>query len=223
LKRLDYVDAGNVFIFGDRIGGVAAPRVAAEASPKGVIAWATIGRPFIEAQLDASRQHQQQEDFDEAQIKETLAAMKEILEQVLIDGKSPTEVSEAKPDRAALVAQIAQDGATVLGRNLNFMRQLAKLDIAAAWKRVPCDVLVLWGAGDWTSCQADGQAIADAVNSQHKGRAKFVELPGIDGTFSKVQDMEESFLASTPGDFNPVIVEEIVRWIAAQKDKPGAE
>lgn len=223
LQQYDFVDPDRVFVFAERFGSLAAPLIAADARPAGVAVWSALGRPYITAQLDISRQHQELEAFSAAEIAKTLTELEAILKAIIVEGKSVKELADASPARAALLAQLAADGDTLLGRDVRFFRELAKLDPAKAWKRVACPVLVLRGACDYTSCAADARAIADAVNAAQSGRARLVELAGIDGMFGKATDMEEAYLAGSPGAFDPAAVDALVAWISGGKPGSGPQ
>jgi len=57
LKTYDFVDTGNVFIFGHSGGGWVAPLVAAEEPVKGIVVYGTVVRPFGEYLVENRRRN----------------------------------------------------------------------------------------------------------------------------------------------------------------------
>src|SRR5204862_6755607 len=55
LKTYDFVDTGNVFIFGHSGGGWVAPLVAAAEPVKGIVVYGTVVRPFAEYLVENRR------------------------------------------------------------------------------------------------------------------------------------------------------------------------
>lgn len=222
LREYPFVDSQRIFVFGDRLGALAAAQVASENPPAGLIAWASSGRRLVPSQLDLVRRTHKLGAFSDEQTQSAVAKVEKLLTLMLIDGKSHAEVVAAHPD----LAQPAEEGGitadTVAGRSLAFMRQLANMDPAATWSKVRSPVLALYGGGDWTTCAADADAIVSAVKAGN-GTAAAVELPGVDAFFSKVQDMEESFLAGQPGTFDPRVVETVWKWTREQMNQRGGQ
>ncbi len=222
LREYPFVDSQRIFVFGDRLGALAAAQVAAENPPAGIIAWASSGRMLVPSQLDLVRRTQKLGAFSDEQAQAAVANVEKLLTLMLIDGKSLAEVVEAHPDLAQPAAEGGITADTIAGRSMAFMRQLARTDPAAAWSKVRAPVLALYGGGDWTTCAADADAIVSAVKGG-SGTATALELPGVDAFFSKVQDMEESFLAGQPGTFDPRVVEAVWKWISEQTNQRGGQ
>jgi pimeloyl-ACP methyl ester carboxylesterase len=66
------------------------------------------------------------------------------------------------------------------GRSERFFREIAEVDILAAWAAVDARVLVLHGAFDDRTTAIDNRNIAATVNAAHPGRAEYRELAGLD-------------------------------------------
>jgi dienelactone hydrolase len=66
------------------------------------------------------------------------------------------------------------------GRSERFFREIAEVDILAAWAAVESRVLVLHGAFDDRTAASDNMNIVATVNAAHPGHAVYRELAGLD-------------------------------------------
>jgi dienelactone hydrolase len=78
------------------------------------------------------------------------------------------------------------------GRSAQFFREIASLDVSAAWSTVSSRVLVLRGQFDEVARQSDHAQIAATVNARHPGAAAHVELDGLDHCWTRHVSMEKS-------------------------------
>ena len=78
------------------------------------------------------------------------------------------------------------------GRSDRFFREIASVDVAAAWSTVSSRVLALRGQFDEVAREADHARIAAIVNTRQPGTAAHVELAGLDHCATRHETMERS-------------------------------
>ena len=129
----------------------------------------------------------------------------------LIGGRSVDDV--VRQDSA--LAQIWPEGSDHLhlyGRPLAFYQQLQKLNLAAAWSRVKVPTLVLHGQYDWIMSREDHELIAQFVNMNRPGAARFVEVPEMGHTFQHYLNLADAFRGrEAPLDRKPVQM--VIDWL----------
>jgi dienelactone hydrolase len=76
------------------------------------------------------------------------------------------------------------------GRSERFFREIAGVDILAAWAAVDARVQMLHGTYDGVSTASDHAKIAAIVNGVHPGRAEHREFEGLDHCFTRQRTYE---------------------------------
>ncbi|HUS29614.1 MAG TPA: alpha/beta fold hydrolase, partial [Kofleriaceae bacterium] len=90
-------------------------------------------------------------------------------------------------EQVAQLARLADDG-ELNGRSAAYHRQLAELDIAAAWRTVDAPVLVVRGEHDWVVRPDDQARIAELA----RGAVTIVDVPALDHLFGAHADRDAS-------------------------------
>ena len=85
---------------------------------------------------------------------------------------------------------IAFTPTTYPGRSERFFREIAVVDILAAWAAVDARVQVLHGTYDAVSTASDHAKIAAIVNGRHPGRAEHREFEGLDHCWTRQKTPE---------------------------------
>jgi len=78
------------------------------------------------------------------------------------------------------------------GRSERFFREIATVDVLAAWSAVDARVLALHGQFDEVARAADHEQIAAVVNARHPGRAVYQQLEGLDHCWTRHESMSAS-------------------------------
>lgn len=218
LRTLPFVDASRIFVIGHGGGADLIPLAVDGIPVTGVVAFGCVARPPAKFFIDASVKSWQLEGFKPDEIDKRRAAIEPFFTQCFSQKKTPTAALEASPDSRAEVAPLIQ-GDAIAGRKYTYWQELSDLDLLAAWKKVKAPVLTAWGKADFRTFRDDHAAIADAINTASPGRAKFVEISGVDHMFQKMQDEEESYLAGFTGEFNEDLLKTLKSWLeeAAKK------
>jgi dienelactone hydrolase len=218
LKAADGVDPERVVILGHSMGGVMGPLIAAENPVRGVAAYGTVAKTWHEYILENNRRQQTLAGDDPATIDRQLRRDAAILHLVNVDGLSFREVAEKYPDLKGRVEETTEGGQYYGGRNVEFFRQLAAMNLPEAWAKFPGHALAAWGQADFVSSESDHALIAAVVNRVRPGKGTFLAVPESDHGFRRAASQEESFeRSSSPGgdaaaEFNPAFLDALLAW-----------
>jgi pimeloyl-ACP methyl ester carboxylesterase len=213
LKALDFVDPGNVIIFGHSMGGVMGPLLAAEDPVKGIAVYGTVARTWHEYTLENVRRQQALGGFGFAEIDRTVR--KDVaIDHFLMEGLSPSEIAARHPELKGRIDDWYADGKHHAATHYAYFRQLAGQNLAEAWEKFGGHALAVWGKADFISGEEDHALIARIVNRTRPGRAVFLALDGIDHAFCRASSQEESFKDfRKPGrEFNPAFLVALRDW-----------
>jgi uncharacterized protein len=220
LKKYDFIDHDNVFVFGHSMGGVQAPLMHTDFDPRGIIVYGTVARPWFEYLIEQTRMQRlilgQDYLVNEANHEQSIhfyyrfLIQKETLEELMQD-----------PEMAEFLARYwrFEDGGYLNGRHYTFWQQLQDTEPFKAWSQTNAHVLSLHGEGEYIAFNPyEHELIADIVNHYNPGRAQFVSVPNIDHAFLYVNDREHSAAVRSDGaywrhNFNHGIVNLVVNWM----------
>jgi pimeloyl-ACP methyl ester carboxylesterase len=209
LKGYDFVDGGNVFLFGLSIGGLDAPLVAREVPVKGLVVAETIGKSWYEYELVNMRRQLllRGRPYDEV---ERIVRRKEYCNHRLyVEGETPEQIAKDAPDCAQLPIQPPAP--------YTYMRQVVSLNLAEAWKAVDAPVLVIYGTSDFLTSLDEHQYLVDLINSFHKGQATLATIEQMDHFLARAGTMRESMQRvgdeQARDEFQPAILERVRAWL----------
>jgi len=216
LKTYDFVDAGNVFIFGHSAGGWVAPLVAAEESVKGIVVYGTVVRPFAEYLVENWRRNWWLRSRpDLAQLEDDQRLLAQLLHYLLVEKNSVHEVTVKHPELTAIAKRLfPQDDEHFLDqRTLLHVRQLNDQNVARIWASLDVEVLALIGEFDIRTLPMDHEYIAAIVNAHHPSKGTWRLLPKMDHGFALHESLNDSAAHEFVGPFGDQVVQETVRWI----------
>jgi pimeloyl-ACP methyl ester carboxylesterase len=137
----------------------------------------------------------------------------------LIKGGSVPDIVKERPELAELWPE-GKDHAHLYGRPLKFYEELQKLNLAAAWSQVRVPSLILQGQYDWIMSREDSQLMAQYVNTNTPGAARFVEVPEMGHTGQHYLSMADAF-ADKAAPFDPKVIKLLADWFKEQQAKTG--
>src|SRR5262249_40470487 len=149
-----------VLIFGHSMGGVWGPLLGAEGGVKGIAAYGTIGRTWLEYVLENTRRQEDLAGEDPATVDLHLRQEAAIQSLLLLDKMTADEVVAKHPELRDRLFGVWTDGRSLGGRNLDFFRQLAAKNLAEAWGKFDGRALAIWGEADFVSGRSDHELIA---------------------------------------------------------------
>jgi pimeloyl-ACP methyl ester carboxylesterase len=135
-------------------------------------------RPWIECLLDSTRR------------------------QLALHGASDADVAE----RCAAIMRLAETG-ELNGRSAAYHRQLAAVDLEAAWRAVRVPVLVLRGEHDWVVAADDQARLAELA------RGQLVDLPGLDHVLGAHADRDASLRDYGAGSHDERVAHAVIAWL----------
>jgi len=220
LQTFSYIDTSCIFLFGHSLGGIAAPLMAADIKPKGIVVYGTVLKPWTEYMMDIYREQRQLWGMDFLKIENDARIMFPLLSDYLVHKKSPFELAASNPEYAnMLVTSLGfNEAGQILDRHYTFWQQLQDKNLTAAWKNSGTHTFAIYGEADIAAINHKGhENIAAIVNSYHEGKGKFLLLPNTDhglyltGPMSENLKLTNSERAHKP--FNRQIVNIIDEWM----------
>src|SRR5690606_39127510 len=228
MEALPYVDKKNLFIWGHSMGGIIAPEIARMHRPRGVIAFATVFRPWAEFLPEMHRGQFPLDGHSFVQTEKDVRLIHSIYDD-FFNGRKTVEQLHSVPEYKSLVERefgYEKGNEDLWGRHYRYWQQIDSLDMAVAWSGVNCPVLSVFGGADFIACsELEHQLITRTVNSTHPGNATHVTIPDVDHLILKNKDWKEAYStfnnrstwdAKSHKEF-PVI---ITRWMNQQLAKP---
>ena len=223
LKNYDFIDSDRVYIFGSSNGGGFAPLVpetkAEEAQVRGYITiggWATT---WFEHMLDIERRRFALMKEPPGEVTDRIKGATTLYYEWLINGRSVPEILKEKSELAELWPE-GKDQTHLYGRPLKFYQDLQKLNLARAWYRVRLPALILHGQYDWIMRREESELIAQYVNRNFPGAARFVEVPNMGHGGQHYLSMADAF-AGKEAPFDPEIIRTMTDWLKQQQKKPA--
>ncbi|MEO5938750.1 MAG: alpha/beta fold hydrolase [Sphingomonas sp.] len=213
----------QIFILGHSLGGIEAPLLAAENSPRGVAVYGTILRNWADYMLDLDRlQDFQVLGRDPGATYDRAEGDREAIHRFFFAGGSLRTITSDNPAITNNLTELfGWDGTNHLfGQSETFMRDLAGINLARAWQSSRSRVLSLYGASDVIALSGQDQRdIVDIVNFARPGTAQYLEVPDTMHTMDLVGSRDELRKASIQkgelvnGAFNPEVADRLVEWI----------
>jgi pimeloyl-ACP methyl ester carboxylesterase len=223
LKNYDFIDSGRVYIFGSSNGGGFAPLVPeTEAEQAQVRGYITIGgwvKTWFEHMLEIERRRFALMKESPAEVTDQIRNATTLYYEWLIKGGRIDQIITEGPDLVDLWPE-GKDHEHLYGRPLTFYEQLQRLNLAAAWSRVKVPALILHGQYDWIMSREDSELIAQYVNANVPGAARFLEVPEMGHGGQHFLSMADAF-AGKQAPFNPKIIRTITDWLEQQEKKPA--
>jgi pimeloyl-ACP methyl ester carboxylesterase len=223
LKNYDFIDSDRVYIFGSSNGGGFAPLVpetkAEEAHVRGYITiggWVTT---WFEHMLNIERRRFALMKKPPGEVTDRIKLATTLYYEWLINGRSVPEILNEKPELAELWPE-GKDQTHLYGRPLKFYQDLQKLNLARAWYRVRLPALILHGQYDWIMSREDSELIAQYVNANFPGAARFVELTDTGHGGQHYLSMADAF-AGKQAPFDPKIIRIMTDWLEQRQKKPA--
>lgn len=210
LKAHPAVDPGRIFLFGMSNGGGIAPLVAEGEQIRGYVVTGGWMKTWFEHMIENERRRLTLSGKSPAEVSEGLKGFSELYTGYLIHKMTPAEVLERRPHLAALWYDMPEHQ---FGRPAVFYQQLQDLNLAAAWDKVSAPVLVVYGEHDWIMSREDHEMIAQTVNRNHPGKARFVAVPKMDHLFHINDSQQKSFDNYASGKFDPAVLKLMVDWL----------
>ncbi len=218
------IDSDNVFLFGHSMGGIIAPILAQQISPKGVLVFGTVGKKWYDYMKDVVTEQQILFGSTREQVTENSKQSFPFLTDLMMNKKSNTEMINNPLYSDYLNNQRIVEGLKkgyYLARHYTFWQTLGDVDIPKEWSNVSTNVFVMHGEYDVQAINSKyAKLIASNVNA-NKGNATFKIIPKTDHVFLEFSSMAENIKALTNGTYNqalktkysPRVAEHSIKWM----------
>ena len=191
IDKYDFIDTNRIFVVGLSNGGGTAVLVPRQHKPRGYIAASSWGRTWYEHMLEMERLRLINAGKSAAEVGSQMKAFSQFYDLYLNQGLAPGEIIAKHPEWKPFWYD-QPDGQ--YGRPAAFYQQLQGLNLGEAWENVDVPVLVLRGTGDTIMSESDSRTLADIVNRQHPGNARYVEIKGADHLLSVNDKLDDSVI-----------------------------
>jgi pimeloyl-ACP methyl ester carboxylesterase len=221
LKTYDFIDPNHVYMLGISNGGGFAPLVPESDSEQlQVGGYVVVGgwvKTWFEHMLEIERRRFGLMGKLPGEVNERMKRTATLYHDWLIKKKSVDQIIHEQPELGELWPE-GEDHIHLYGRPLAFYQQLQDLNLAAAWSRVKVPTLVLHGQFDWIMSRADHELIAEYVNANRPGAARFIEVPSMGHTFQHYVSFADAFHGKSAA-FDPKMLRLVTDWLSEQQGK----
>jgi pimeloyl-ACP methyl ester carboxylesterase len=204
LKSLPYVNKEKIFIAGFSIGGVIAPLIAQQETVKGIIVYGTVGRNWLEYELENTFRQQRLDNVPADSIDLFMRAEYIRLYGLFVEKKLPQEIIKDHPETATHLFQYPM--------RIEYFQQVADINIGELWMNTKTKVLAMHGTSDFVSSASEHKLIADIVNKYHPGNATYVEIANADH-WSLLTESELVSSLHEQTELNPVPLTTSLKWL----------
>ena len=234
LREFEFVDPGNIFIYGQSMGGFTGPILATEMPVRGIASYGTITGTWLEGILAQRRRGASLDGTAPAEVENRIQCETRFWYPLLVDKQTPGEIMKRYPEYREGFEHLVVDENYVFGRPYSWLHQVVDRNMGEVWTKVastPLEidgeepvyprVLSIWGTSDWVSEQKPIAWIAEIVNRAQPGNGTFIALDSIDHYYFHAASRAESFRYFKPakggpyGKFNPVILATVRSWLDA--------
>jgi len=223
LNKYDFLDSTRIYILGISNGGGFAPLVpesdAAQTQVRGYISVGGWVKTWFEHMLEIERRRFGLMGKSPGEVNDRMKAAATLYHEWLIKGRSVDDILKEQPQLAELWPE-GKDHTHLYGRPLKFYEQLQKLSLAGVWSRVKVPSLILHGQYDWIMSREDPELMAQYVNANLPGAARFMEVADMGHTFQHYMSMADAF-AGKSEPFDPKVIRLVSDWLEEQESKPA--
>jgi hypothetical protein len=206
------VDPERVAIVSTGEGAAIAALLARDAPVAGVMANSAFVRSWHETILHDLRAGWSRGMGDE-QLEGAMRLMHGALAPLLAGSDADTLAADRPGLAPAIDYLTGGRPGMLLGRGVEYSRQLDAINLASVWRLVDAPVLLTHGQWDPAAIPDDLERIAELVNLNDRGDAWVFEIPAADGRLA-TQDHEWMAMTKAAGtELSPVAVSVVTAWL----------
>lgn len=204
LKRRADIDSTDVTIIGHSMGGLFAPLVAQRTAVQRIVAYGTIGSPFLEYLLKTRRTIGEAYGWEAERTDDFIKAYGECATWYFADGLSTEAVEAKKPGCGELVGIFD-------ARSRAYNDELYAVNIPAAWKGFTGRTLLLWGEADHIAAKHDHELLRDLIHAKNPGSVTFQVVADADHGMNQADDFRAAVAGEGP--YQPGVGRVIADWM----------
>jgi len=206
LKSLPFVEKDNIFIAGFSMGGVMAPLIAQQEPVKGIIVYGTVGRNWLEYEMENSFRQQVLDGSPADSIDMYMRAEYIRLYGLFVEKKQPGEIRKEHPETTMHLFDYPM--------RIEYFQQVADINIRELWMHTKAKVLALHGSSDFVSSATEHKQIAETVNRYFPGNASYYEIPNADHWSLFAESEKQSAMQQQSG-LNSLPLTISMEWLKA--------
>ena len=211
LQKDSRIDSSNIFLFGHSIGGLIAPVLAPELSPKGVITYGTAVNSWFEYMQELTRVQGEMFNLPYAEIERDIRNSTPFWYALFVDQQSNEEILQNKTFYEMLEREgILEDfkNGQFMDRHYTYWSTIHHIEFVNEWSKVKSHVLALHGEYDIQALNANHiYTIERAVNSANPDHATALVIPKADHGFVEFNSMEENIQTLNAGLYRKFLME----------------
>jgi pimeloyl-ACP methyl ester carboxylesterase len=204
LKSLPYVDKTNIFIAGFSMGGVIGPLIAQQESVKGIIVYGTVGRNWLEYEIDNSLRQQLLDNRPADSIDLYMRLEYIRLYGLYVEKKLPEQIVKEHPETKEHFFEYPM--------RIEYFQQVADINIRELWMNTKAKVLAMHGASDFVSSGTEHKLLAETVNRYNPGNATYLEIENADH-WSFYAESETISLTPQQTELNALPLITAMKWL----------
>ncbi|WMS87037.1 alpha/beta fold hydrolase [Pleionea litopenaei] len=179
LKKLPYVDAEQIHIFGHSLGGLYAPLVAQKAPVKSIMVYGTVVKPWYDYLLDIYSEQALLFGTDKQEAANNRKLIQPLIDAWLNSQRDLKDIQQDPKLKDALASNLIPiNGDQIFHRHYSFFRDQNQYDFKSVWESLNTPTLAIHGEYDiqaindqWT------KDLVNSVNKKNKKLAKSVIIP----------------------------------------------
>ncbi len=213
LADYPFADPQRVFVLGLSNGGGFAPLVAQGAPVRGYVVVGGWLKTWFEHMLEIERRRLSLAGTPRDALNARMQEVERLYSAYLLEQQAPQAIFARNP---ALKALWQGDPEHQYERPVRYYQQLQQLDLMQAWSAVNVPLLALHGEFDWIMSRADLELMAELVNHNAPGAARFMELPRTGHTLEHYASLEDAF-AGRALPFDAQLGRQIAAWFTQHR------
>jgi len=213
LADYSFADPQRVFVLGLSNGAGFAPLVAQGAPVRGYVVIGGWIKTWFEHMLEIERRRLALAGTPASALNARMQDVEQLYGAYLLEQQSPRSIFARRP---ALQALWEGDPEHQYERPVSYYQQLQRLDLMQAWAAVKVPLLALHGEFDWIMSRADLELMAELVNHNAPGAARFMELPRTGHTLEHYASLQDAYAGKALA-FDAELARQIGAWFTQQR------
>ncbi|SMO91855.1 Pimeloyl-ACP methyl ester carboxylesterase [Saccharicrinis carchari] len=223
------IDSTNIFLFGHSVGGIIAPILAEEYSPRGIIAYGTVVKSWFEYLIDVKWEQGYIWKKSAVQISKNLRGFIPFWYDLLIQKENSQEILKNMKHKSFLTEHgLLEDfkNERYLNRSLVYWQELNEINVCEKWAYITTHVLCLHGEFDIQALNTEwAHMIRDIVSTNSPNKADIYIVSNTDHDFVYFENMDKNtkildsneYHNYSMKNYSTVVAENAINWMDATR------
>lgn len=208
LVEYDFVDQEQIYLYGHSLGGTVAPLLAQERMPAGIMVYGFVSDQWEDYMRNIVTRQFPLFGTPKEVCEQELKKAEPLFEAYFTAQEAPSSFLKTEEQRAIFQSIFSYDGVDqCINRHYTFWQSINQYDMKAAWKKVTCPVLSMYGAADLAALdETSAKATAELINSGRKKLATFKIIENTDHSLIKVGNKADKVNLLKSQEYKQLIV-----------------